>query len=166
GARLAIELLDLDDVPDSHLVLLAAGLDDRVHESEVSCCSVSLFHQVAADAHPQPRGPGTPTTPLVQRLGGFLSRQPSLAGGRRLNRRLTSPPVRRREFPTHHTDRFGIPDRPGRQEGWSGVTAGPARAERARSAGTRRAYGAATTRSIYRAEFLPEITQLRPPIRT
>src|SRR6476469_9984372 len=29
GARLALELLDLDDVADGHLVLLAAGLDDR-----------------------------------------------------------------------------------------------------------------------------------------
>src|SRR5207237_31316 len=31
GTRLAVELLNLDDVSDSHLVLLAAGLDDRVH---------------------------------------------------------------------------------------------------------------------------------------
>src|SRR3954451_16615577 len=31
GSRLTVELLDLDDVADGDLVLLAAGLDDRVH---------------------------------------------------------------------------------------------------------------------------------------
>src|SRR5215470_6080222 len=40
GTRLAGKPLDVDDVADGHLVLLAAGLDDGVHVSSlISCCS-------------------------------------------------------------------------------------------------------------------------------
>src|SRR5215211_7731577 len=54
-ARLALELLDLDDVAHGHLVLLAAGLDDGVHRRRSPDCSegVDLVH---APAKALPRG--------------------------------------------------------------------------------------------------------------
>src|ERR1044072_1306601 len=63
GPRLTVELLDLDDVADGDLVLLAAGLDDRVH-GDGTLLLLGLETEGCACGRPRPRvGPpnGGPT---------------------------------------------------------------------------------------------------------
>src|SRR5690606_12658852 len=64
-ARLALELLNLDHVTHGDLVLLAAGLDDRVRRHGCSCCSMVTG------------------TCMLNRAGrGRHRRQPALPAGR------------------------------------------------------------------------------------
>src|SRR3954469_19329035 len=50
GSRLTVELLDLDDVADGDLVLLPAGLDDRVHRDGTLLLLGSRKHEGCARA--------------------------------------------------------------------------------------------------------------------
>src|SRR5262245_59566489 len=79
GARLTVELLNLDDVANGDLVLLAAGLDDRVHRTQLSCYSTASENLGATRrpgrddtglAHASAHQRGGPTYRIRACLGG------------------------------------------------------------------------------------------------
>src|SRR5262245_38480541 len=68
GARLTVELLNLDDVANGDLVLLAAGLDDRVHRTQLSCYSTAS-ENLGATRRPGEMTPGSRTSRPTKAAG-------------------------------------------------------------------------------------------------